>query len=313
MAYMANLAYPEMDLRELRVLDALLRECSITRTAQALETTQPAVSKTLRRLREQFADPLIVRDGHAMRPTAKALEMTAQLRVLLEAADGLRVEAVGFEPGTSSRMFSLLLTDVGMIRFLPPLISAVAATAPGVRLRAVPLDSRAFELKLETGEADLALGAFPRAAGYLRRQRLFSDGYLSVMRKRHPRLAKARARAGFLDERHILITASETGHAAHGEAQRVLTSEIAPSNVLLRVPSFIAGAIVASQTDGVATLPANLADSIAGPLGLVAFKTPIALPRIEIAQFWHERYHRDAAHRWIRAKTFELFGNAQPR
>jgi DNA-binding transcriptional LysR family regulator len=78
---------------------------------------------------------------------------------------------------------------------------------------------------------------------------------------------------------------------------------------LLRVPSFIAGAIVASQTDGVATLPANLADSIARPLGLVAFKTPIALPRIEIAQYWHERYHRDAAHRWIRAKTFELFGN----
>jgi DNA-binding transcriptional LysR family regulator len=313
MTDMANLASPEMDLRELRVLDVLLRECSITRTAQALETTQPAVSKTLRRLREQFADPLIVRDGHAMRPTAKALEMAAQLRALLDAADGLRAEALGFEPGTSDRMFSLLLTDVGMIRFLPPLISAVAATAPGVRLRAVPLDSREFGLKLETGEADLALGAFPHAAGYLRRQRLFSDGYLSVMRKRHPRLAKARSRAGFLDERHILITASETGHAAHGEAQRALIAEIAPSNVLLRVPSFIAGAIVASQTDGVATLPANLADSIAGPLGLVAFKTPVALPRIEIAQFWHERYHRDAAHRWIRAKTFELFGNAQPR
>jgi len=306
---MAKLASNEMDLRELRVLDVLLRECSITRTAQALETTQPAISKTLRRLREQFSDPLIVRNGHAMQPTAKALGMAAQLHALLDAADGLRSEAVAFDPGTSDRTFSLLLTDVGMIRFLPPLIAAVAAAAPGVSLRAVPLDSRAFELKLETGEADLALGAFPHAAGYLRRQKLFSDGYLSVMRKRHPRLAKARSRAGFLDERHILIAASETGHAAHGEAQRVLASEISPSNILLRMPSFIAGAIVASQTDGVATLPANLADSIARPLGLVAFKTPIALPRIEIAQYWHERYHRDAAHRWIRAKTFELFGN----
>jgi DNA-binding transcriptional LysR family regulator len=123
-------------------------------------------------------------------------------------------------------------------------------------------------------------------------------------------LMKARSRAGFLDERHVLITASETGHAAHGEAQRVLTSEIAPSNILLRVPSFIAGAIVASQTDGVVTLPANLADSIAGPLGLVAFKPPIALPRIEIAQFWHERYHRDAGHQWLRNLTFELFARA---
>ena len=305
---MAHLAYPELDLRELRVLDVLLRECSITGAARTLETTQPAISKTLRRLREQFADPLIVRDGHAMRPTAKALEMTGRLRELLDAADGLRADAIGFDPRTSDRTFSLLLTDVGMVRFLPPLIADVATVAPGVSLRAVPLDSRAFELKLETGEADLALGAFPQAAGYLRRQRLFSDGYLSVIRKRHPRLAKARTRAGFLDERHILVTASETGHAAHGEAQRVLSSEIAPSNILLSVPSFIAGAIVAAQTDGVMTLPANLADSIARPLGLVAFKTPIALPRIEIAQYWHERYHRDAAHRWIRARTFELFG-----
>ncbi len=224
MKYMSKTAYSDLDLRELRVLDVLLRECSITRTAQALETTQPAVSKMLRHLREQFSDPLIVRNGHAMQPTAKALEMTGQLRALLDAADGLRADAVAFNPRTSDRMFSLLLTDVGMIRFLPPLIAAAAAVAPGVSLRAVPLDSREFELKLETGEADLALGAFPQAAGYLRRQRLFSDGYLSVIRKRHPRLSKARSRAGFLEQRHILITASETGHAAHGEAHHKPTA-----------------------------------------------------------------------------------------
>ena len=81
-----------------------------------------------------------------------------------------------------------------------------------------------------------------------------------------------------------------------------------PGGIVLTILLGIAGAIVASQTDGVVTLPANLADSIAGPLGLVAFKPPIALPRIEIAQYWHERYHRDPAHRWIRTRTFELFG-----
>ena len=133
------------------------------------------------------------------------------------------------------------------------------------------------------------------------------------MRKRHPRQLQSQSRNGFLAQRHILITASETGHAAHVAAQRVLAADIAPSNILLRVPSFIAGAIVASQTDGVATLPANLANSIAGPLGLVAFKTPIALPRIEIAQYWHERYHRDPAHRWIRLMTFELFATDSRR
>jgi DNA-binding transcriptional LysR family regulator len=303
-------AYPELSLRELRVLDILLQLRSITRTAQAMETTQPAVSKMLSHLRMQFSDPLFVRNGHAMQPTAKALDIADRLRVLLTAADGLRSEAAGFDLASSNRLFSLLLTDVGMIMFLPPLIARLAAIAPGVSVRAVPLDARQFESRLETGEADLAFGAFPKAVRHLRRQRLYFDGYSSVLRKRHPRASKSLSRSMFLAERHILVTGSETGHAAHRSAHRVLSAAIAPENVMLRLPSFIAGAIVAADTDGVATLPTNLARRLAEPLGLVTFETPIALPRIEIAQFWHERYHRDAGHKWLRNITFELFARA---
>jgi DNA-binding transcriptional LysR family regulator len=305
---MADIASSELNLRELRILHALLHERSITRTAELLATTQPGISKVLRHLRAQFGDPLFVRNGHAMQPTARALEIADQVRTLLGVADSLRTSAAVFDPIRSDRTFSLLLTDVGMIRFLPPLIAHVAAIAPGVNIRAMPLDSRQFELKLEAGEADLALGAFPKAPRHLRRQRLYFDGYVTVVRKEHPKIPAVRSRAGFLAQRHILVTASETGHAAHGTAQRVLTSQIAPGNIMLRVPSFIAGAIVAAETDGLATLPANLAKRLAGPLGLTAFETPIALPRIEITQYWHERYHRDPAHRWFRSITSELFG-----
>lgn len=310
---MADNASSELNLRELRILNTLLRERSITRTAELLATTQPGISKILRHLRAQFADPLFVRNGHAMQPTAKALDMADQLAVLLGAVDNLRASAKAFDPVQSDRAFSLLLTDVGMIRFLPPLIARVAAIAPKVSIRAMPLDSRRFESKLEAGEADLALGAFPEAARHLRRQRLYFDGYVSVVRKGHPRYQALRSRSGFLSERHVLVTASETGHAAHGTAQRVLTSQISPSNILLRVPSFIAGAIVTAETDGMTTLPANLATRLAGPLGLVAFETPITLPRIEISQYWHERYHRDAAHRWFRSVTSDLFGTTANR
>jgi DNA-binding transcriptional LysR family regulator len=272
-----------------------------------METTQPAVSKMLRHLRAQFSDPLFVRNGQAMQPTAKALDIADRLRVLLAAADGLRSAATDFDSTSSDRLFSLLLTDVGMIRFLPPLIARLADIAPHISVRAVPLDARQFEPRLESGEADLAFGAFPKAARYLRRQRLYFDGYSSVLRKGHPRAAKCQSRSGFLAERHILVTSSETGHAAHRTAHQILSAAIVPANVMLRVPSFVAGAIVAAETDGVSTLPTNLAEQLAGPLGLVVFETPIALPRIEIAQFWHERYHRDAGHKWLRNLTFELF------
>jgi len=306
---MPRMESSDIEFRDLRVLDALLREGRITRAAQALETTQPAISKQLARLRSRFDDPLFVRRGRGVQPTARAVEMAAQVRSLLEMADSLRRDGMPFDPGTSDRIFSLLLTDVGMVRFLPPLIARLAELAPHVKVRALPLDSRHFALKLESGEADLALGAFPAAAGHLRVQRLFSDGYASVVRRGHPRAAKARMRKGFLAERHIVITASETGHAAHLETQRTLTRTIAPSNILLRVPSFIAAAVVAAQTDGVATLPANLAEIVAAPLGMSVFRTPIALPRIEIGQYWHERYHRDPAHRWLRSVTLALFGD----
>jgi DNA-binding transcriptional LysR family regulator len=308
---MAELAFDELSLRDLRILQVLLRECSITRAAEVLETTQPEISKHLAYLRSQFGDQLLVRNGHAMRPTAKALDLAPQVRRLLDTAESLQADTQVFDPATSDRLFGLLVSDVGMVRFLPPLLARMADDAPRARLRAVSLGSWQIESRLESGEADLALGAFPRAASHLRRQKLYSDGYVSVVRKDHPRLHEIRSLAGFSAGRHILTTASEIGHAAHSQVERAISAKIAPANILLRVPSFLAGAIVAAQTDGIVTVPENLAASVTERLGLVAFKTPLQLPRIEIAQYWHERFHRDAAHRWLRAMTFELFGEGR--
>ena len=169
---MADPAFEELSLRDLRMLQVLLRECSITRAAEVLETTQPQISKRLAYLRSRFGDQLLVRNGHAMQPTAKGLEVAPQLKSLLDAADSLRADAQLFAPATSDRLFGLLVTDVGMVRFLPPLLARMAATAPHLRLRAVPLGAWQIESKLESGEADLALGAFPRAASHLRQQKL---------------------------------------------------------------------------------------------------------------------------------------------
>ena len=305
---MANIAYTGLKLAELHILATLLRERSISRTAELLGTTQPAVSKVLGHLREQFADPLFVRNGHAMQPTTRALDLSQRLHTLLTAADDLTAAAANFDPARSDRQFNLLLTDVGMIHFLPPLVSRIAALAPNVSLRASPLQSHQFEAALEAGEGDLAIGAYPKAAPHLRRQRLYSDGYRSVARNTHARLARMTSRKAFLGEQHVLVTASELGHAAHGAAQRALAAAVPARNILLQVPSFVAAAIVAAETDSVATLPANVTRRLAAPLGLVAFDCPIALPRIEIAQYWHERYHRDDGHQWIRSINFELFG-----
>jgi DNA-binding transcriptional LysR family regulator len=155
-------------------------------------------------------------------------------------------------------------------------------------LQALPLGSGHFESKLESGEADLAVGAFPKPPRGLRRQRLFFDGYLSVARKDHPKLGALHSRSGFRAARHIIVEASDTGHAAHQIVQQVLETEIPAENILLRVPSFVVAMLVVSRIDALATIPANLAIVFGEQLGLATFRPPLKLPPIEIVQYWHE-------------------------
>lgn len=308
---MTGLDVGGLTLDDLKALSVLLDQRSVTRAAEILGTTQPSLSKVLARLRHHFKDPLLLRDGHTMTPTRLADHLLEPLRSVLASAGALGARDVRFDARTSARVFRLVVTDVGMVRFLPPLIARIELESSHVSLQALPFDTKHFASKLESGEADMALGAFSRAPRTLRRQTLYVDEFLSVARQSREGLDRLKTPRGFRDARHVVVSASHTGHAAHQMVQAVLDEALSPRNVLLRLPSFIAAAIVAAHTDGVATLPANLARFVADQLGLHAFRCPLPLPAIEIAQYWHERQQRDPAHRWLRQHSFKLF--ARPR
>ena len=297
----------DISLRHLKALSLLLEVRSLTKAAEILDVNQPTVSKMLARLRSHFGDPLFVRTGLLMQPTPRALELMEPLRGLLAISDDLKASTPTFNPSTSIREFKVLVGEVGMIHFVPPLMRDLEQSGGGLRLRAVPLDSRQVSAKLESGEADIALGAFPREVGKLRRQKLYIDPYVSVVRKGHPRFDRLGRVEGFVRERHILVTASNTGHAAHEQLEEALKARLAPENIQLRVPSFVSCAFVASQSEAIGTMPARLASYLVRDLPLAMFKPPLQLPRIEIAQVWHERLNRDAGHRWLRSRVFELF------
>src|SRR5438105_2579250 len=178
----------DLDLHALRVLDVLFRERSLTRAAETLHTQQPALSKTLARLRRYFDDPLFIRVSLRMEPTAKALELEAPVRAVLDELQLLRSERVPFTPRKSNRTFSFFTADAGVIVLVPPIVRALLAQAPDVRLRAVQLDAQHLHSSLESGEVDLAVGAFPSLTQGIRRQRLFAGTYMSLARKGHPRL-----------------------------------------------------------------------------------------------------------------------------
>jgi DNA-binding transcriptional LysR family regulator len=299
---------PDISLRHLRVLSLLLEVQSLTRVAEILDSNQSTVSKILGKLRLHFGDPLFIRVGLSMHPTPRALEIARPLRGLIDAAESLRSSTSLFDPRASHREFKILVTEVGMIRLLPPLMRDLETAGPNLRLKAVPLDSHHLSAKLETGEADVALGAFPGAPANLSRQRLYADRYVSVVRHDHPRLSRVSKPEPFLRERHIIVTASSTGHAVHQLLEQVLLSKLEPAQIQISIPSFVTCAYVASRTDAIGTMPEQLAAFLAPDLRLAVFPTPLSLPSIEIGQFWHERVSRDAGHRWFRSRIHKLFG-----
>src|SRR5262245_36252686 len=123
----------ELDLHHLEVLEVLLREHSLTRAAKVLDVSQPALSKTLARMRRYFSDPLFVRVALRMEPTAKALQLQPSIGAILERVRALRTQHVAFDPATSSRTFNFCVVDAGVIKLLPPLVKLLVKQAPRVR------------------------------------------------------------------------------------------------------------------------------------------------------------------------------------
>lgn len=296
----------EPELRLLRVFDVLLREHSLTKAARVLEVTQPALSKTLAQLRRFFDDPLFVRVALRMEPTPKALALAAPVRAILDGASALRRERASFDPQTSDRVFNFCVVDAGLLKLLPPLVDHLLRAAPNVRLRVRQLEPEHLERWLETGQLDFAMGSFPAMPKVIRRQLLWTERYVSVVRRGHPRLTADPPARAFLAEKHVLVSIAGSGHA-HQTMQKRLEAAIPRENIICQVPVFTGAAVLAKNTDAVATLPMSVAAALADDLGLRIVATPLKLPHIDIFQYWHARFHGDSANLWIRSTFKTLF------
>ena len=290
------------DLSQLLILDSLLREGSLTRTAELLGMSQPTVSRALARLRTHFDDPLFVRTGQRMVATTRALALAGPIAAVLDAARELDSGPAVFDPLTAQRSFGLYMVDGAVVNILPQLLAGLARLedgASGLQLRSVHIDPGAIEAQLERGHIDLAIGRFPQLVNNIRRRKLWTDEYACVMRAGHP-CAGQLDRDAYLTHRHVLIEMEQTSQH-NGAVTRKLETLLAPSRILCHVPSYTSAAHIALHTDAIATIPLRLARPLARDLGLVLARLPIDLPPVHLALYWHERSHRDPASVWLRA------------
>jgi DNA-binding transcriptional LysR family regulator len=292
------------DLIQLQVLDSLLRERSLTRTADLLGMSQPTVSRMLARLRTHFGDPLFVRTGQRMQPTMRALELTEPVAAVLAGVRQLQGGSARFDPATAERCFFLYMVDGSAVLLLPRLLAALSDTAPGVSVRTVQCDPRELEQQLEQGKVDLVLGSFPHLLSNIHQRPLWLESYATVMRPGHP-CARDLDSESFIAQRHVLVSMGDTNHE-YAAAGRTLESLLPASAELCHVASFTAAAHIVLRTDALATLPRGLAHVLAEDLGLLAVDTPVALPSLQLAVYWHARCHRDPANQWLRNLVREV-------
>lgn len=297
------------DLSQLQVLDTLLRELSLTRTADLLGMSQPTVSRILARLRRHFGDPLLVRVGQTMQPTARALELAAPVAAVLSGVRQLQAGSAQFDPAASERVFRLYMVDGGVVHVLPRLLAGLDKSAPGVGLRTVQCEPRELESALEQGRIDLAIGSFPHLLSNIHQRPLWLESYATIVRRGHPAV-RSLDHDTFRAQRHVLVAMGDANHE-YAAAGRILESVLPPSSVLCHVPSFTAAAHLVLHTDAVATLPRKLAHSLADDLDLDLVETPVSLPPLQLAMYWHERSHRDPASRWLRDLVRTALGDTQ--
>jgi len=296
----------DLDLNLLVVFQQLLRERRVSRVAVTLGLSQPAVSNALRRLRGLLGDELFLRTPAGMEPTPYALQLAAPVGQALDTLrDALNVRA-SFHPGTSSRCFSLAMTDVGETYFLPVLMDALAQLAPGVTLRCVPVADAALREDMAAGRVDLALGSLPQLQAGFFQQALFRQRYVALMREGHPLATRSTVTtAAYRQAAHVRVVSAGTGH---GQVEAALDRLGVARAVQLTVPHYVALGHVLGSTDLVATVPERFAERAIAPFGLVARPLTLKLPDSTITQLWHAHLHRDPGHQWLRGVIAQRFG-----
>lgn len=295
-----------LDTKLLRLLDLLYTTRSVTRAAEQLGQSQPTVSIWLARLRKQLGDPLFVRTSEGMQPTPRTDALITVVREVLEGLRRLSESKSSFDPSTAQRRFSICMTDASHITLLPRLLSHVRALAPGVMLEATRIDA-SLARALQSGEADLALGFLPWLDAGFYQQPLFAQDWICLANAQHPRVVDEQAADWNLGvyqaEAHIGIS-SGTGYQLLDNAVAALRIT---RQIRLELPGFLGLSAILSTSDLIATLPRHIGETLARAAGLRALPCPFAIPGFTVKQYWHARYHHDAANRWLRGVCAELF------
>jgi DNA-binding transcriptional LysR family regulator len=316
------MSFLTLDLNLLRVFDAVMTEQNLTRAANRLAMTQPAVSNALRRLRDSLGDELLIRTAHGVKPTPRAENLWPAVRQALSGLEEAIAPEQNFDIADAHNTFRLAMADATAALWLPALVRSIEREAPKLTIRMVPLTTREPRPMLLRGDIDLAVGFFPGVTAQLaggqgasvspiRHEQLYSGRYVCVMRKDHPLAQQELTVDNYCDSNHLLVSFSGRAHGLVDEALAKIGRE---RRILLTVNQFFTAGRVVATSDLMTVLPRHLIASTGITGALITKELPFDLPNVHVDMLWHERDTRSPAHKWLRAHlsgtTSETFAKA---
>ena len=297
----------KLDMKALTVFSTIMRTRSLSAAADQLELSQPAVSQTVARLRKHFGDVLFARTAQGMRPTQRALELSEPVEEILFILRNKLESKMRFDPSQAQRSFSFLGTDFGVTVFLTRLTQEVRKRAPSSKVRAMPALPLVMKSQLESGEVDLAVGAFSELVAGFHQKALYVDSFVCIAGAQYRGAAGSLSKKEYTQASHALVSPLPGGYES---VEKLLRSEVEPARIVLEVPSFMGLLFQLRESDLLCTVPRRVGIGLAELAGLRVYPVPFELPGLDVRQYWHQRVHNDPAHQWFRNLFNELF--AQP-
>jgi len=293
------------DLGLLIHFDALMQTRNVSRAADRAGITQPSMSAALVRLRKLFHDPLLTREGSVWTPTPRAIEVHRDMKPLLDKWWTYTTLDEEFHPEHSRRTLILYATDYVQFRLVPKLLARLSVDAPHFHIKVVPAKPLHGLHMLDTNHAELIAGYFPAALPELRTRFMFQEPARCIVRRGHPCLARRWNLDEYLKHQHVDLSA-HTGYFS-SEIASLLMSQNKKRDVVTTLSSYLVCPYVVEQSDLIATLPQSIADEARRNLGIEILDVPFSIPTLSISLYWHERYHADPAHAWLRQYIAGIF------
>ena len=303
-----NLA--KIDLNLLLVFDALMSERNVTRAGQRIGLSQPAVSAALNRLRGILDDDLFLRGGGEMVPTPRALALAEPVADALRRIEFAFGGAERFDPATMQRDFTIRGVDYVGYLLIPPLVTSLANSAPGIAVRCLDAQTGSVSQLLEEGRIDLAIEVMHSFDEHIRSQFLLRERYVVIVSANHPDI-RASGRTCSQDIFDLDLYC-RLPHALHsfvagttGNVDAALAAISRKRHVALSAPHFLSIARAVASSRMIATFPERLAAHIAPMLGLRIYTAPVDLAPISLAMIWHRRNDGDPSQIWFRQQLMQ--------